>query len=183
MARKKNRLSSEINAGSMADIAFLLLIFFLVTTTINVDTGISLLLPPMPEETMEEPPPIKERNILKVLVNSNNQLLVEGQLMEVKDLRNTTKEFLTNPSNDPELPASTTKAVISLKNDRGTSYNTYISVQNELKAAYREVRDESSTKLFGKPYEDLDKDKQKEIREIHPQKISEAEPEDIGGEN
>lgn len=179
--RSKNRMSAEVNAGSMADIAFLLLIFFLVTTTINIDTGIPILLPPPVLEEMPDPPPIKERNILKVLVNSNDQLLVEGALLSIDDLRSKTVEFLTNPNKALNLPENNDKAVISLKNDRGTSYNTYITVQNELRAAYREVRDETSKSKYGKLYEELDKDQQKVVKDIHPQKISEAEPENIEG--
>lgn len=180
MARKSRALP-EINAGSMADIAFLLLIFFLVTTTMDSDSGISIKLPPM--ETVETPPAdIKARNVLEVLVNSNNQLLVEGDVMRINQLRDKTKKFITNEGADPNMSVSPDKAVISLKNDRGTNYVTYISVQNELKAAYREVRDEYSQRKFGRKYDDLiDKAQIEEVKDKYPQKISEAEPENTGG--
>jgi biopolymer transport protein ExbD len=181
MARKKSRGIPEINAGSMADIAFLLLIFFIVATTMDVDSGILTKLPPMPEEDQPDPPEIKERNILTVLVNSKDQLLVEGQWADVTTLRATTKEFITNPQGKENLPESPTKAVVSLQNDRGTSYNAYIQVQNELKAAYNEVRDEVSRSKFGKKFDDLNSDQQKEIQTMYPVKISEAEPKNIGG--
>jgi biopolymer transport protein ExbD len=192
----------EINAGSMADIAFLLLIFFLVSTTMDTDMGIVRKLPPMPDEKQkqEEKVDVKERNIFVVLVNRNNQLLVEGELMDIKDLRKKAKEFIANPNNDPNLPAKevinvkyfgdvevTKKHVISLQNDRGTSYEMYIAVQNELAAAYNELRDELSLSKFGVKYSELggvgdqEDDRQKAIDEIYPMKISEAEPKNVGG--
>ena len=100
------RALQEINAGSMADIAFLLLIFFLVSTTMDTDKGIIRILPPIPdEETKQEEVKVKERNIFVVLVNRNNQLLVEGEPLDIKDLRKKAKEFIVNPYDDPDLPA------------------------------------------------------------------------------
>jgi len=200
MARARRQLQ-QINAGSMADIAFLLLIFFLVSSTMDTDMGIVRKLPPMPDEKQQQKDEVKvkERNIFVVLVNRNNQLLVEGELMDIKDLREKTKEFISNPNNDPNLPAKelievnyfgpieVTKAhVISLQNDRGTSYEMYIAVQNELAAAYNELRDELATYKFGMEYSDLSgegevDERQKAIDEIYPMKISEAEPKNVGG--
>lgn len=181
MARKKRELQ-EINASSMADIAFLLLIFFLVTTTIDVDKGILTKLPPWSDE---EPPPIElnDRNTLIVLINANDQLLVDGELTEVENLREKTKEFINNPSKNPSLAESTRKAVVSLQNDRGTSYGIYIEVQNELKAAYRELRDEYAESKYNKPYTELPSksDEAKDVRETYPLRLSEAEPKEIGG--
>lgn len=179
----------------MADIAFLLLIFFLVTTTMDTDSGIVRKLPPMPENEQQlDDVQIRERNIFVVLVNRDNKLLVEGKLMDLKDLKEAAKEFIVNPNNDPDLPAKevknfdligpmevTSKHVISLQNDRGTSYKTYIAVQNELAAAYNELRNELALKKFGKKFEDLDEEHQKAIEEVYPMKISEAEPRNIGG--
>ncbi len=197
MARRELQ---EINAGSMADIAFLLLIFFLVSTTMDTDMGIVRKLPPMPEEqSQEEEVKVKERNIFVVLVNRDNQLLVEGELMNIKDLRDAAKKFIVNPYNDPDLPAKewidvdyfgqvevTKNHVISLQNDRGTSYEMYIAVQNELAAAYNELRDELSMRRFGVKYDDLGNDdegkaRKEAIEEVYPMKISEAEPKNIGG--
>jgi len=184
---------SEINAGSMADIAFLLLIFFLVTTTMNVDTGISRKLPPMPDPNVE-PPKVKERNIFVVLVNKNDQLLVEGKPGDINTLREEAKHFLSNPTNDINLPekewitieelgeVEISKGVISLQNDRGTSYEMYIQVQNELTAAVRELRDELSLNKFGVKFSDLkDQDLINAIKKAIPVAISEAEPKDVGG--
>ncbi len=179
MARKKRGVP-EINAGSMADIAFLLLIFFLVTTTMDVDTGIARKLPQMPEEEVEPPPPIKEKNIYTVLVNAFDQLLVEEEPMDISQLRAGAKRFLNNNGKDPSSSDNPQKAIISLQNDRGTSYEMYIKVQNELAAAYRELRDEEAQRKFGKLYNELGKDDQKEIRKMYPQKISEAEPKKVG---
>ena len=142
------RSAPEVNAGSMADIAFLLLIFFLVTTTIEKDSGINRKLPPMEES--EEDVIIKEKNIFTVLLNNRDQLLVEDELMELKNLRSSAVEFLDNGGDgscdycqgkkDPRSSDNPDKAIISLKNERETSYAMYISVQNELVAAYNELR-------------------------------------------
>ncbi|MFN7014806.1 MAG: ExbD/TolR family protein [Bacteroidia bacterium] len=196
MARKK-RTPPEINAGSMADIAFLLLIFFLVTTTMDVDTGLQRMLPPPLPPDMPEPPEIKQRNVFVVLVNANNQLLVEGDWLDIRNLRKKAKEFIANPTDKGDLPEKemkevpffgmypVSKQVISLQNDRGTSYETYIKVQNELAAAYNELRNELALSKFGKSYDDLirlgDKEKTDAIKAIYPQRISEAEPKNIGG--
>ena len=187
----------EINASSMADIAFLLLVFFLVTTTMDTDLGLSRLLPPPLPEDMPKPPEIKQRNIFEVLVNSNDQLLVEGDIMQVAELTEAAKEFIANPDDDVKLPAKilkevdffgnveVSKQVISLQNDNGTSYNMYIQVQNELARAYNELRNELAMEKFGKTYdyflETKDKAKVKAIRKIYPQRISEAEPKNVGG--
>jgi biopolymer transport protein ExbD len=183
----------EINAGSMADIAFLLLIFFLVTTTMDTDGGLTRKLPPMPEEQLEDLPEVKQRNVFEVLVNANDQLLVEGRLMLVSELRAAAKEFIvSDPSREdlpefkatdvqffgPEYPVS--KQIISLQNDRGTSYEMYIKVQNELVAAYNDLRNELAMDKFGKPYDELDEDRGDAIQDIYPQRISEAEPKSIG---
>ena len=137
-----SRALPEINAGSMADIAFLLLIFFLVTTTMDQDTGIARKLPPIAEEEQETPPEIKAKNIYVVLINSNNQLLVEGEWTEISQLKDGAKKFIDNNGVDPASSDNPQKAIISLQNDRGTEYMTYIRVQNELAAAYNELRNE-----------------------------------------
>ncbi|HBH05731.1 MAG TPA: biopolymer transporter ExbD [Flavobacteriales bacterium] len=187
----------EINASSMADIAFLLLVFFLVTTTMDTDLGLMRKLPPPLPPQVEKPPPIKDRNVFVVLANANDQLLVEGELMDVKDLKEAAKEFIENPMNNETLPEKkpvqvdffgevmVSKQVISLQNDNGTSYDLYIQVQNELAAAYNELRNELAMDKFGVSYDKLVDDKQKAkvkaIRSIFPQRISEAEPKDVGG--
>ena len=177
----KRRGLQEINAGSMADIAFLLLIFFLVTTTMDVDSGIARKLPPMPDEEMQEDDSqINAKNIYVVLINTNNQLLVEGELMDISQLREGAKRFINNNGIDPNLSDNPDKAIISLQNDRGTEYKTYIQVQNELAAAYNELRNDAALNKFGKRYIDLNKTDKKEIRKMYPQKISEAEPKNIG---
>lgn len=185
------RAVPEINAGSMADIAFLLLIFFLVTTTMDIDSGINRKLPPWNDEQVD-PPPIKKKNIFTVLVNSNDQLLVEDQYMEIQDLREATKRFLNNNGDgscdycqgglqSPASSANPGKAIVSLQNDRGTSYKTYIAVQNELAAAYNELRNELAERRYGLPYDKLDEEQQEFVQEAYPQKISEAEPVSLGG--
>ena len=201
---KKRGAPPEVNAGSMADIAFLLLIFFLVTTTIGVDQGINRKLPPIQDEPVV--PPINERNILTVLVNMNNQLLVEEELLDIKDLREKAIKFLENNgdgscsycqgSKDGSSSDNPTKAVISLSNDSETTYETYIAVQNELVAAYNVLRDRESIKRYGVKYSELeylysdpgskanysDKEleeigeKVKVIQDLFPQRLSEAEP-------
>lgn len=179
----KSRLTNEINAGSMADIAFLLLIFFLVTTTIDVDKGISIKLPPWSEEEPETAK-MKSRNIFPVLVNAQNQLLVRGEIANVADIRERAKEFISNPTKQEDLAEDPRKAIISLKNDRGTNYKTYLQVYNELKAAYSELWDETAQRKFGKSYEDLENDraKQQEVRNEIPFVLSEAEATSFGDE-
>ena len=184
MAKKsvKDRVSNEINAGSMADIAFLLLIFFLVTTTIDVDKGVLVKLPPWSDE---EPDITKlnKRNVFSVLVNAQNQLLVRGELTNVADLKERTKEFIANPQKREDLSESPSKAIISLKNDRGTKYETYLEVYNEVKAAYAELWNEESQRRFGEDYsDDLPTAMKREIRSKFPLVISEAEPTNFGEE-
>lgn len=195
MARK----TPEINASSTADIAFLLLVFFLVTTTMDVDTGITRKLPPPPPEDMEDIK-VKERNIFKVLVSKSDRLLFNGKPGDISQLKQEAVEFLHSgniknpmvPEDRPEkrekdIPllggtVHISKGIISLKNDRGTSYDMYIQVQNELAAAIRELRDEMSNMYFGMNFGQLsDMEKIKAIQQAVPVAISEAEPEDIGG--
>ena len=205
MARK----SPEVNAGSMADIAFLLLIFFLVTTTIETDSGINRKLPPM--EDVIDPPIIKERNIFTVVVNKNNEILVEEKPMQLRDVRSAAVKFLDNGGGvgeeacdycqgerDKSSSDNPDKAIISLKNDRETDYKVYISVQNELVAAYNELRDREFIRLYpnermtfveaNKFYSDPRtspkvksklKPKLDVLKKMYPQKLSEAEPSKI----
>ena len=195
MGRKKRKVSA-MNATSSADIAFMLLIFFLITTSMDTDKGLARRLPPpVPKDQKKnEEMDIKKRNILVVLINSNNQILCNNEFIDIKQLREKVRNFIENPYNDEHMPEKTevdvpffgkqmvTKNhVISLQNDRGTEYQAYIDVQNELAAAYNELRDEVSRKKFGKAFADLDEDQQKAVQMIYPQKISEAEPKNYGG--
>ncbi|MAL59911.1 biopolymer transporter ExbD [Aureisphaera sp. CAU 1614] len=204
------RASPEVNAGSMADIAFLLLIFFLVTTTIEKDKGIARQLPPKIEDTPDVI--IKQKNLFIVNVNKHDQLLVEEELMDLKDLRQAAIEFIDNggaPSGSPEFcnfckgkrsPESSDnpdKAVISVQNDRLTSYKMYIAVQNELVAAYNFLRDRESERLYGWKYTQMKKaidegditdekrvesiqEKLQTVQDLIPLKLSEAEPKKSG---
>lgn len=179
------RAIPEVNAGSMADIAFLLLIFFLVTTTIETNSGIITKLPPkLDKET--PPPPIKEKNVFLVLVNKNNQLFVEDKLMELKDLREAAKQFLDNGgdgscawcqgSKDPASSDNPEKAVISLQNNRETSYKTYIAVQNELIAAYNELRERERQKLFPEEVSYLQMEEEFNAAKTPKERKAELEP-------
>ncbi|WP_196889787.1 ExbD/TolR family protein [Aureivirga sp. CE67] len=205
MARREN---PEINAGSMADIAFLLLIFFLVTTTMDVDSGISRKLPEKQPDTDIKPPVLKEKNIFEVNINRNNDLLVEGDAMKIEDLRQAAIDFIDNGGgngkkvdgkegepcdycNGAKSPTSSdhpNKAVISIQSDRGTDYGMFVSVQNELGAAYTELRNRLGLKKYNRSYTDLVKDlsnnkgneelkaKISFLKKAYPQVISEAEP-------
>lgn len=186
------RPAGDINAGSMADIAFLLLIFFLVTTTMDVETGIQRRLPPMPDENQQaEVEQINKRNIMVVLINKNDRLFAGGQEMYITMLKDKVKEFITNPADLPDLPEKREKdiegfgsymvsrAVVSLQNDRGTSYDAYIQVQNELVKAFNEVRDDFSMQHFGKKYDSLDEDQQRIARDAVPMSLSEREPREV----
>ena len=189
MAKKK---TPEVNASSMADIAFLLLIFFLVSTTMNVDSGIMRVLPPMPEDEQEEVEDlVHKRNVLLVFISANDEIMVGGERMEIYDITNKVKEFVMNPNNDPHLPEReekeidilgtypVSKGIVSLQNDRGTSYEMYVKVQNELTRAFNELRDDLSQQKFGKKFKDLETNTKKAISEAIPLKISEAEPRDV----
>ena len=196
MARKK-RTMPGINATSTADIAFMLLIFFLTTTSMNTDKGLARRLPPPPDPNVTEQSDIivKNRNILQVRINKDNQLMVGSEYMEVSQLKAKAKEFIANPNDDANLPEKhvvnipllggdcmiTKNHVISVTNDVGTSYQAYIDVQNELVAAYNELRNELAEAKFGKPYAECSSEEQKAIRDFHVQKISEAEPKKYGG--
>lgn len=194
MARKKRKVPA-MNATSSADIAFMLLIFFLITTSMDTDKGLARRLPPpVPKDQKKnEEMDIKKRNIMVVLINSNNQILCNNEFIDIKQLKEKVRTFIENPYNDEHMPEKTevdvpffgkqmvTKNhVISLQNDRGTEYQAYIDVQNELARAYNELRDEVSKKKFGKNFADLDEEQQKAVQMIYPQKISEAEPKNYG---
>lgn len=184
---RRTKETPEINGGSMADIAFLLLIFFLVATTMDVDTGMRRLLSPISDAP---PPEIKERNVWVVLINSNDQLMVEGEVMPLRILKEKTKEFLKNPYNkahlsekrvdniDPFGEIEITKGLISLQNDRSTSYEMFIKVMNELVAAGNEIKDEFSMQKFGKKYNDLPDHLRAAVKKAVPAVISESEPTD-----
>lgn len=192
---KGKRSVPEINSSSTADIAFLLLIFFLITTSMDTDRGLARRLPQPPEKDQKlDDIIVKERNVLAVRLNSSNQLMVGKDYMNVKELRQKAKEFIANPYNDQALPEKhekdipllgkvmvTENHVISLQNDRGTSYQAYIDVQNELVAAYNELRNELAQEHWQKDYNQLTEDQQKAVRDFYPQKISEAEPKNYGG--
>jgi biopolymer transport protein ExbD len=191
------RINPEINAGSMADIAFLLLIFFLVTTTMDVDKGLLRMLPPPIDPNAPPPEPVNERNVFVVLVDQFDRVAVKGELVDIRDLRERTKEHIQNINNDPKKPEEVfedvegignvrrTRYVISLKTDRTTTYEMYVAVQNELAAAINELRDEFSRSRFGKPLADLTDQTLVDgiTRRIWRMAISEAEPEDIGSQN
>ena len=187
------RKVQEINAGSMADIAFLLLIFFLVATTMNVDTGLVRVLPPMPDPNVkQEDIKVKERNLFLVFVSGSGNIMAGRKTIDVRQLKDAAKEFILNPLNDENLPEKEDKTidlpdgqkwvypvsqgVISLQNTRDTSYQVYIRVQNELTRAFNEIRDEVAMSKFGKRFGDLDEEQRKVITTAVPLKVSEAEP-------
>ncbi|MBR0037496.1 MAG: biopolymer transporter ExbD [Bacteroidales bacterium] len=196
MARKKRKAPS-INSSSSADLAFTLLIFFLVVTSMDTDEGLTRLLPRWTEEQTNQD--IKKRNILNVLVNANNQLMIGDEISNVDDLCEKAKDFIkaegdfagergpeyiqVNPEKTPELVqffGADTKTpknhVISLQSDYGTSYEMYIKVQNELVAAYNQLREELAQDKFGKAYDEelLSKEQMQAIKDYYPMNISEA---------
>jgi len=192
---RKKREIQEVNASSMADMAFLLLIFFIVTTHISTDKGLAgRLPPPVQEDQTIENIEVNKRNVLMVFINEDNLLTVNDKQTDVRRLKEKVKEFVANVNDDPDMPEKTVedvpffgeyptmkKHIISLQNDRKTKYQAYISVQNELIAAYRELRDELAMKKFGTSFANLDEERQKAIRKIYPQNISETEPKKEGG--
>ena len=192
---KKKRKMPGLNTSSTADISFMLLIFFLVTTSMDTDTGLGRTLPKPPEdETKENEIKVKERNILNIRINKDNYLMIGEDYVSVDEVKERAKEFIANKENDPNLPERkpkniklmgqrmvTENHVISVQADRGTSYWVYFTVQDALVSAYNELRDELAHEEFGiKKYEFCDKEQQEAIREYYPQKISEAEPKKYG---
>lgn len=192
MARRKKKSLPALNSASMSDISFLLLTFFLLTSSINTDMGIQRRLPP-PSDPTVKPPDIHRRNTFVVLVNREDRLLFNEEIGEINMLKERAKEFLSNPQNLDNLPEKMTKdipllgtvevskGVISLQNDRGTSYEMYLMVQNELTAAINELRDEMARVKFGKAYIDCSDAQREAIDKAIPIAISEAEPKNIGG--
>ncbi|MBR4822793.1 MAG: biopolymer transporter ExbD [Bacteroidales bacterium] len=189
MAKK----TPAINSSSTADIAFLLLCYFLMTTTMGSQTGLSRRLPPMPDPNQKvEDQKVNRRNIILVKINSADRIFAGSEPIDITQLKDRIKIFITNPADSPNLPAkevkeikgignrNVTKAVISLQNDRGTSYDAYIAVQNELVKAINELRNEASMREFGKALSALNEDQQKAIKDLVPPQISEAEPKDVG---
>lgn len=189
MARK----TPDLNTSSTADIAFLLLCYFLMTTTMGTQTGLQRRLPPMPDPNQKaDNQKVNKRNLITVKINSQDRLLAGTETMDVSQLKEKIKIFLTNPQNDPELPERVltdiegygqypvSKGVISLQNDRGTSYRAYIAVQNELVKAVNELRDDLSKATYGKGFFNLNEDQQNVIKKCIPQNISEAEPKNVG---
>lgn len=182
-----------INAASMADISFILLIFFLMVTTMGSDYGLIRQLPPMQQQPETEGEKINERNVFVVNVSQSNNIMAEKAYIDITQLREKTKEFYNISSAGENFPEKEEKdlplvgritvnktAVVSLQNDRGTSYKTYIQVQNELAGAVNELRDEFCMQRFGKKYDDCNKEQQDVVgKDIYPMSISEAEPKEV----
>ena len=199
MGKKKKKVPG-LNQSSTADISFILLIFFLITTSMDTDMGLARRLPRPPEENQEDATmDIKSRNILYVRMNSAGQLWVKDEMEsgfeDLKNLRNRVKEFVKNEKNLSKYPEKhvknidilgqcfvTDKHVISVQTDRGTPYAVYFEVQNELVAAYNELRNELSKQKFGRPYDALGDEEKVAVRAYYPQNISEAEPKKYGGQ-
>ena len=187
------RKTPEVRADSQADIAFLLLIFFLVATTMNSDKGLSHVLPPLPPEDVKvEDIKVKERNVLLVFVNAAGQIMAGDESMDIRGLKDKAKEFILNPMDDENLPEKkdteidmpdgskwvypVSDGVISLQTTRDTNYEVYIMVQNELSRAFNEVREQVAMQKFGHSFADLNEDQRSAVTKAVPQKISEAEP-------
>lgn len=194
------RKTPDINAGSQADIAFLLLIFFLVATTMNTDTGLARMLPPLPpEDQKQEDIKVKERNLFLVLVSGSGNIMAgtakQQEVIPLQQLKEKAKEFILNPMDDENLPEKTDKeieladgskwvypesqGVISLQTTRDTNYQSYIMVQNELTRAFNEVRDEVAIRKFGAKFSELNAEERDAVSKAVPMKISEAEPRNI----
>lgn len=194
MAKKKKKMPG-LNTSSTADISFMLLIFFLVTTSMDTDSGLARRLPQPPDKEQEDAQiDVKERNVLNVRLNAAGALMCNSEIIEIGQLRDRAKEFIANPNDLSTLPEKhakeidllgqcyiTDKHVISVQTDRGTPYSVYFQVQNELVGAYNELRDELSRSKFGRPYDALTDEQKVAIRAYYPQKISEAEPKNYGG--
>ena len=185
MLKKRSRTAGEIPSSGLADIAFLLLIFFLVTTTIDVDTGIVMQLPP-PLDSNVDPPPIRERNMLAVLVNAQGDILMEGEVATLPQIRETVKKHVTNNGVDPRFAESPERAIVSFKTDRDTKYNDYVNVLDELWMAYFELWDVEARQMGYPNYATYkkrveDRDLEDEVKAKYKAKISIAEPDQGAG--
>ncbi len=190
MASKK---TPEINGGSMADISFLMLIFFLMVSTMDPETGLSRRLPPMPDKNAQvEDLKVNRRNILDVKINSKNGVMAGGKvILSDAQLEEIVVEFLTNPTDNEKLPSKkienipgfgeypVSEGIISLQNDRSSTYDKYIEIQNVIVRAINIVRDDFSKQNFGKVYNDLKEEQQEIVRKAIPNRFSEAEPKDV----
>ncbi len=176
--KKRGRENADIDGSSLADIAFLLLIFFLVVTTIDVDTGIGLVLPPIPDDI--EPPPVRERNLMNILVNAQGMVLINEQPSAIASVREQVREFINNHGADPDLSESPDDAIVSIKTDRRTPYNVYIDMLDEVMGAYEELRHQASMEQFGVPFSSLEQGSERrvQIQEMYPKQISIAEPDE-----
>lgn len=177
--KKRKRVEPEIPSSSLADIAFLLLVFFLIVTTIDSDTGIGMVLPPPPDEA-NPPPPIRERNLLKILVNSQGLILINERPASVQEVKARVMEFVDNNGRDENLSIDPKAAIVSIKTDRQTPYRTYISMLDEVRAAYKELRDGQARAQFGITYDEyrsrLVTASEDMIKEVYPMNVSIAEP-------
>lgn len=178
MLKKRTRDDAEIPMSSLADIAFLLLVFFLVVTTIDVDTGIGMILPPIPDDI--EPPPVRERNLMNILVNAQGMVLINEEPAAIANVRDQVRRFVDNRGADPNLSESPDDAIVSIKTDRRTPYNVYIDMLDEVMGAYEELRHQASMDRFGVPFSSLEQgsERRAEIQEMYPKQISIAEPDE-----
>lgn len=207
---KSTKKVPALNASSMADISFLLLTFFLLVSNMDVDSGLARRLPPPPQTEDQTSVDVQRRNLLVVLVNAQNEILLqdqqgvvvyanEGDLMGGAgraSMKDVVKGFVLNESNSPDLPQLieedfgppigivpvTSNHVISIQNDATTRYSAYIAVQNEVVKAYNELRQEGARRYFGTAYEELTAEQKNQIDTLYPQRISEAEPKNYGGQ-
>ncbi len=178
--KKRAREVAEVPQAGMADIAFLLLIFFLVVTTIDVDTGIGMQLPPPPDPD-QEPPPILERNLMNILVNAQGLILINEEPASLGQVQQLVMDFVDNENRaqDPNLSQSPRQAIVSIKTDRQTPYEIYINMLDEVIGSYRQLRNEAAQREFGITYREYSNRVSREddiIREMYPRNISLAEP-------
>jgi len=194
---KNKRKVPGLNQSSTADISFILLIFFLVTTSMDIDSGLPRRLPEWDPDAVDQILEIKERNVMTVLVNKSNEVHVKNGVLnrtiDLSELKDIAVEFISNPNDDPNLPikeeydiqgfrtvVTTIKHVISLQCDNDTNYEVYFKVQHELSRAYSELRDAWCKQTFNQPYVECTEDEQTFARAMYSSKISEANPKTYG---
>ncbi|KAA6301898.1 MAG: hypothetical protein EZS26_001901 [Candidatus Ordinivivax streblomastigis] len=194
MTRFKREIP-QINSGASADIAFLLLTFFLITSSFDSKTGIYRKMnPPVVENVLKKRMDIQQRNLLTLTIDANDRIAFENEEFPLQDIRALSKTFISNPDNSDFLPekepldipeigsfAVTSKHVISLHVDPETTYQTYLSVLSEITAAYNELRNETANRLFQRPFARLTPEQKEAIRTAFPYHISETETLNEGG--
>ena len=190
---RPRRKIPELNTTSTADISFMLLIFFLVTSSMDTDKGLPRQLPPAPDETQQQEVEVKKRNVMSIRLDADNRLTCNDEAVDAKQLTKRVAEFVSNPADDPLLPEKSMRElhlvgrhwvsdrhVLSVQVNRHSDYAAYFALQHAIVEAYGQLRNQMSMELFGHRYAECVPDERDVIMLIYPQRISEEQPAEEG---